>query len=436
MNQILSSLLEFLNTSPTCYHAADNLCRALTARGYTRLWEHEAWKLTPGGRYFVVRGDAALAAFRLPREKAVGFMAAAAHGDSPTFKVRQQAEEAPSGGLVRLSVEPYGGMISRSWLDRPLSVAGRAVVRTEDGLCTRLVNVERDLLVIPSVAIHLDREVNRGTALKANTDLLPLFGGQDAAGRFSALVAQAAGVPEEDVVATDLFLYPRTPAGLLGVGEELIGGPRLDDLQCAFGCFRGFLEAGESASVPLFCLFDHEEVGSGTRQGADSTFLQDVTGRICAAMGWDLPVMTANSFLVSADNAHARHPAHPEYADANEYPVVNGGVVVKYNANQKYTTDAVSGAVFLELCREAGVPVQRYSNRADLPGGSTLGNISTAHFSVPSVDIGLAQLAMHASYEVSGAADTEALVRAMTAYFGRSLRWKNGGTLTWEHGGI
>ena len=408
-------LLDFLNTSPTCYHAADNLARQLTAQGYTRLWEHEPWELTPGGRYFVLRGDAALAAFRLPRQEAVGFMAAAAHGDSPTFKIRQQSEAAPAGGLKRLSVEPYGGMISRSWLDRPLSVAGRVVIRTERGLATRLVNVERDLLVIPSVAIHLDREVNKGTALKANTDLLPILGTEKSKD-FTEIVAESLGIGAEKVVAT----------------EELVGGARLDDLQCAFGCFEGFLQAEESASVPLFCLFDHEEVGSGSRQGADSTFLQDVTGRICERMGWELPRLTANSFLVSADNAHALHPAHPEYADKNEYPVVNGGVVVKYNANQKYTTDAVSGAVFLEMCREAGVSVQRYSNRADLPGGSTLGNISTAHFSVPSVDIGLAQLAMHAAYEVSGAADTEALVRVMTYYFGRSLRVGAGGMLRWN----
>ena len=424
-------LLDFLNTSPTCYHAADNLARRLTEQGYPRLWEHEPWDLTPGGRYFVLRGDAALAAFRLPRQRAVGFMAAAAHGDSPTFKVRQQAEAAPAGGLKRISVEPYGGMISRSWLDRPLSVAGRVVVRTEDGLAVRLVNVDRDLLVIPSVAIHLDREVNKGTALKANTDLLPILGGEKSKD-FTEIVAASLGISAENVVATDLFLYPRTPASLLGAEEELVGGARLDDLQCAFGCFEGFLQAEESASVPLFCLFDHEEVGSGSRQGADSTFLQDVTGRICERMGWELPQLTANSFLVSADNAHALHPAHPEYADKNEYPVVNGGVVVKYNANQKYTTDAVSGAVFLEMCREAGVRVQRYSNRADLPGGSTLGNISTAHFSVPSVDIGLAQLAMHAAYEVSGAADTESLARIMTYYFGRSLHVGAGGVINWD----
>ena len=214
-------------------------------------------------------------------------------------------------------------------------------------------------------------------------------------------------------------------AALLGAAGEFIVSPRLDDLQCVFGCFRGFLAAKERGSMPVFCVFHNEEVGSGTRQGADSTFLTDVLSRVSGALGQtaeQYQMALANSFLVSADNAHAIHPAHPEYADKNEFPVLNGGVVVKYNASQHYTTDAESDAVFRQVCAGAGVPVQRYSNRADLPGGSTLGSISTSHLSVPSVDIGLPQLAMHACCETAGAADTESLVRAMTAYFASSFR--------------
>ena len=330
-----------------------------------------------------------------------------------------------AGGSVRLSVEPYGGMIMRSWMDRPLSVAGRVMVWEEGRLRSRLVNIDRDLLVIPSVAIHMDREVNKGTPLKANVDLLPLLGMAGEPWRFRRLVAESAGVPEDAILSTELFLYPRTPGTLTGLQEEFIAAPRLDDLQCVFGCFRGFLAAEDSASVPLLCVFNNEEVGSGTRQGADSTFLTDVLSRISGALGRSPEehlAALASSFLVSADNAHAVHPAHPEYADQNERPVLNGGVVIKRNANQRYTTDSLSGAVFQQICREAEVPVQRYSNRADLPGGSTLGNISSAHLSVPTVDIGLPQLAMHACYEVAGVRDTEALVKAMTAYFGRSFR--------------
>ena len=425
MEQENKRLLAFLDASPSCYHAAANTAKMLLKAGYTRLYEGEVWNLTEGGRYFTLRGDASVIAFRVPRRDFRGFMIAAGHSDSPTFKVREEAEVPSAGGCLRLSVEPYGGMIMRSWLDRPLSVAGRAVVREGGRLKTRLVNVDRDLLVIPSVAIHMDREVNKGTALKANVDMLPLFGMGKEPGAFRQLIAEEAGVTEEDLISTDLFLYPRQAAALTGAAEEFILSPRLDDLQCVFGCLEGFLAAKGSESVPVLAVFHNEEVGSGTRQGADSTFLTDVLRRIRAALGKteeEYRAAVANSFLVSADNAHAVHPNHPEYADGREFPVLNGGVVVKYNAAQRYTTDAVSDAVFRQVCREAGVPVQRYSNRADLPGGSTLGNISTAHLSVHSVDIGLPQLAMHSACEVAGAKDTAYLVRAMTGYFEKSFR--------------
>ena len=427
--EVTRRLLDFLDASPSCYHAVDNLTRRLEAEGYERLREVEPWTLRTGGKYYVVRGDSSLAAFRVPGGVPAGFMLAAAHSDSPTYKVREEAEVLSAGNCVRLAVEPYGGMIARSWLDRPLSVAGRLVVRREGGIATQLVNVDRDLLVIPSVAIHLDREVNQGTALKANTDLLPLLGCGTERGRFRSLLAEAAGVPEEDILSTELFLYPRAAAVLLGAEGEFVASPRLDDLQCVFGCLEGFLAAKEGGSVPVLCVFNNEEVGSGTRQGADSTFLTDVLERISTALGRDWRLMAVNSFLVSADNAHAVHPAHPELSDGAERPVLNGGVVLKYNAGQKYTTDAVSGAVFREVCRAADVPVQRYSNRADLPGGSTLGNISSAHLSIPSVDIGLPQLAMHAAYEVAGSRDTALLVRAMAEYFSRSFRYLPDGSM-------
>ena len=427
--EVTRRLLDFLDASPSCYHAVDNLARRLEAEGYERLREAELWTLCAGGKYYVVRGDSSLAAFRVPGGVPAGFMLAAAHSDSPTYKVREEAEVLSAGNCVRLAVEPYGGMIARSWLDRPLSVAGRLVVRREGGIATQLVNVDRDLLVIPSVAIHLDREVNQGTALKANTDLLPLLGCGTERGRFRSLLAEAAGVPEEDILSTELFLYPRAAAVLLGAEGEFVASPRLDDLQCVFGCLEGFLAAKEGGSVPALCVFNNEEVGSGTRQGADSTFLTDVLERISTALGRDWRLMAVNSFLVSADNAHAVHPAHPELSDGAERPVLNGGVVLKYNAGQKYTTDAVSGAVFREVCRAADVPVQRYSNRADLPGGSTLGNISSAHLSIPSVDIGLPQLAMHAAYEVAGSRDTALLVRAMAEYFSRSFRYLPDGSI-------
>lgn len=422
---MVQRLLDFLDASPSCYHAADQVTQALGGAGYIRLWESEAWALIPSGKYFVVRGDASVIAFRVPRKDWKGFMIAAGHSDSPTFKVREAAEIVSAGNCLRLSVEPYGGMIMRSWLDRPLTVAGRVMVRDGQRVASRLMYVDRDLLVIPSVAIHMDREVNKGTALKANVDLLPLFAQGKEPGAFRKLIAAEAGVPEADLLTTDLFLCLRDKAARAGADGAFIASPRLDDLQCVFACLQGFLAAEEGESMPVLAVFHNEEVGSGTRQGADSTFLADVLSRAARALGRegeDWLRTLACSFQVSADNAHAIHPAHPEYADGNEFPVLNGGVVVKYNAAQHYTTDAVSDALFRQVCQEAGVPVQRYSNRADLPGGSTLGNISTAHLSVHSVDVGLPQLAMHSAYEVAGVQDTDALIRAMAVYFGKSFR--------------
>ena len=429
----VQKLFRFLDESPTCYHAAANAKAALTAAGAVELRESEQWKLEKGTLYVVERGDSALMAFRVPEGPFHGFLMAAAHSDSPTFKVRETAEAASAGNTLRLSVEPYGGGVWRGWLDRPLSVAGRVVIRQGDRLVSRLVNIDRDLLVIPGVAIHMDRSVNKGAELNPAVDLLPLLGCGKEPGAFRKLIAEAAGVREEHLLSTELFLYPRTKAVQTGLNGEFIVSPRLDDLQCVFGCLEGFLAAKPGGSLPVLAVFNNEEVGSNTRQGADSTFLTDVLERIAHGCGLDSEAWkaaVANSFMVSADNAHAIHPAHPEYADKGEFPMLNGGIVIKYNANQRYTTDAVSGAVFQAICQEAGVPVQRYSNRADLPGGSTLGNISTAHLSVPTVDIGLPQLAMHSVCETAGAADTEYLVKAMTAYFSQDFHYDSDGGIT------
>lgn len=422
MERLNRELCAFLDASPTCYHAIAQAAETLCAQGYQRLLESDIWSLAEGGKYFVTRGDSALLAFRVPTRDFRGFMLSAAHSDSPSFKVRQSAESSAAGNCRKLNVEPYGGMIQRSWMDRPLSVAGRCLVRGEGRIESRLVNIDRDLLIIPSVAIHMDREVNRSGALNVATDLQPLFTQSET--KLNTLLARELQVDEQDILETELFLYPRVKATFLGAEQEFIASPRLDDLQCVFGCLQGFLRSKDSESIPAFCIFNNEEVGSSTRQGADSTFLTDMLHRIsslCGKTSEEHRVALAQSFLVSADNAHAVHPNHPEFSDKVEFPVLNGGVVVKYNANQRYTTDALSAAVFSEICREAGVPLQRYSNRPDLPGGSTLGCIAVTHLSIPSVDIGLAQLAMHASFEVAGAKDTEALVRAMTAYYSRSF---------------
>ena len=422
----MTDLLTFIAQSPSRYHAVANLCRELEAAGYVRLAEGKPWTLTPGQKYFVTRNGSALLAFRLPEEGFTGFMISASHSDAPTFRLKENPEMAGPDGYIRLNTEGYGGMLCAPWLDRPLTVAGRVLVQTADAIESRLVYLDRDLLLIPSVAIHMDREANSGKKYDLKTDMVPLMGIGEARGALRQLVAQAAGCAPEDILGHDLFLCLRQGGLTWGANNEFISSPRLDDLQCAYGCFRGFMDAESAspASIPVYALLDNEEVGSLTQQGADGTFLRDVLERICTQLGRDLTALCANSFMVSADNAHAVHPNHPELCDPTHRPVMNGGVVIKHGV--RYATDAVAQALFTALCRKAGVPVQHFANRSDLPGGSTLGNISNAHVSLPTVDIGLAQLAMHSCFETAGSRDGDYLAQAMTAFFSASLQGEDG----------
>ena len=334
---LTEQLFDFLAASPSCYHAVQALAERLERSGYAQLREQDAWTLTPGGKYFVTRNGSSLLSFRIPQSAPAGFLMAAAHTDSPTFKIKHNPEK-KSGPYVQLSTEKYGGMLMGTWFDRPLSVAGRIVTAKDGKLETKLVNVDRDLAVIPSVAIHMNRAANEGFKFMANIDTLPLYGMQESSGSFRSVVAKAAGVQEDEVLGEDLSLYVRTRGTCLGAKNEFILAPRLDDLGCVFGLLEGFLAAKASGSVPVFCAFDNEEVGSETKQGAASSLLSDTLRRIALALGLNEEGylrMLAQSFLVSADNAHGVHPNHPEYADMPNAPRLNGGVVIKYNANQR-----------------------------------------------------------------------------------------------------
>lgn len=420
MYEYAENLLDFIAASPSRYHVCANLKSRLTAAGYTPLPEQAAWDVRPGGRYVVTRNDSSLLAFRVPEGEIAGFMLAAAHSDSPTFQIKEHAEKVSARCTV-LDTEKYGGMLMNTWFDRPLSAAGRIVAERDGTLEARLVDIDRDLMIIPSLAIHMNRAANDGVKLQANVDTFPLLG--CGTPDFRAIVAEAAGMAPEQILGHDLTLYLRGRGTVLGATGELIAAPKLDDLACVFALTEGFLRAAPSRAVPLLAVFDNEEVGSETKQGAASNFLRDTLRRLTLALGLteaEFLRLTAGSFMVSADNAHAQHPNHPEFADGQNTPYLNGGVTVKFNANQRYTTDAVSAAAFRALCREAGAAVQEYANRSDLPGGSTLGSISNTRFAVPTVDIGLPQLAMHSAYETMGAQDLDDLVRVMTAYYGKT----------------
>ncbi|MBQ7065022.1 MAG: M18 family aminopeptidase [Firmicutes bacterium] len=429
-------MLDFIERSPSCYHVVANVKTMLKEAGYLELSEAEDWteclkEETGTRRFFVVRNDSSLIAVQMPGGKARGFHISAAHSDSPCYKIKEKPEITVEGAYTKLNVEGYGGMIRSTWLDRPLSVAGRIAVETPEGIRTQLVCVDRDLCVIPNLAIHMNRGMNEGFEYNQQVDMLPLFGdGEVEKGDLLKVVAEAAGLYEGEepcpdrILGHDLFLYTRQKGLMIGTKGEFVMSPRLDDLQCVFAEVKGLLAAEPGNFINVCVVFDNEEVGSGTRQGADSTFLEDVLQRICAVRGGDgltLEQRIPESFMISADNAHAVHPNHPEKADPTNRPYLNGGIVIKFHGSQKYTTDAVSAAQMKHICSRAGVPYQTYTNRSDVAGGSTLGHISTAHVSVATVDIGLPQLAMHSSVETAGTMDTEYAVRMFTEYFSEEL---------------
>ena len=416
MNHV-NGLFEFIKSSPSAYQAVDTVKKMLDADGYTELYECERWKLAVDGKYYVIRNGTSIIAFRTAKD-ARGFMIAASHSDAPAFRVKTTAESV--GAYTRLEVEKYGGMIYYTWLDRPLSVAGRVMVKTPDGMEARLVDLDTELLSIPSLAIHMNRGVNDGAKFNPAKDLLPLYTMNGAKGDLMADVAEKLGVSSESILSHDLFLYNRDEGKRFGKNGEFILCPRLDDLGCVYASTVAFLDAKSSRSVPVLAVFDNEEVGSETKQGAASTFLRDTLLRITGTDA-SLAVALENSFMVSADNAHAKHPASPEMSDPDNAPLLNGGVVIKYNASQRYATDGFSDALFRTVCERAGVKVQSYCNRADLPGGSTLGSISNTRVSVPTVDIGLPQLAMHSANETAGAEDVAMMVKALTEFYSTSL---------------
>ena len=421
MNDKIRAFQNFLDTSVSAYHATANLKMMLEEQGYQRLFEHESWDLQRGGKYYMVRGGTTLIAFRVPTGVPHGFMMSACHTDRPTFKLKENCEL--QGTYTRLATEGYGGMIISSWMDRPLSIAGRVMVDTGDGVDARLINIDQDLMMMPNVAIHMNRTVNDGYKWNLAVDTIPMVGGSDDGDKFWPLVEQAAG---GKILGHDMYLYVREKGSIWGLENEYISSAALDDLACAWLCTQGFLKAADTESIPVLCVFDNEEVGSSSLQGADSDLLGLLLKRICGSLNLPLENMLSQSFMLSADNAHAIHPNHPEFADPNNAPVVNKGVVLKFNANQRYTTDGVSAAIFRKLCGKANVPVQTYCNRADLPGGSTLGNISLTHVSVQSADIGLPQLAMHSCYETAGVQDAIWMEEVLTTFYGTSLEVTNG----------
>ena len=420
----VQELFDFIQQSPSCFHVIENVKKQLTEQGFEELCENKNWQIKEGGKYFVTRNLSSVIAFKVPTKNFKSFHIVASHSDSPTFKIKDHPEQVVKGKYVQLNTERYGGMIYSTWFDRPLSIAGRALVKTETGVATKLLNIDRDLLVIPNLAVHMDRTVNDGMKYNPQVNLLPLYGDAASKDTFNKLVAEACGTAEENIISTDLFLYNRTAPTVWGAHNEYMSCAKLDDLECAFSSLKAFLKGENSQSVSVCAIFDNEEVGSSTKQGANSTFMYDILHRINENLGRteeQYHTAVASSFMLSAENEHALHPNHPAISDPTNPVYLNEGIVIKHNANQKYTTDAVSSAIFQKMCEEKNVPYQHFVNRSDVAGGSTLGNIANTHVSLNTVDIGMAQLAMHSSYETAGVLDLDYMIAGMEAFYNSAV---------------
>ena len=420
----VKQLFKFIENSPSCFHAIKTITEELKNEGFVEIKEKDTWQIEKGKKYYVTRNLSSVIAFKIPQNDFKSFNIVASHSDSPTFKIKANAEIEVKNKYVKLNTEKYGGMICSTWFDRPLSIAGRILVKENNAVKTHLVNIDKDLVIIPNLAIHMNREVNDGYTYNAQIDMLPLYGDNSSKGSLMKTIAKEVNVEEESILGTDLFLYNRMNGTKIGSNEEYISSPRLDDLECAFTSLSAFLSENTSNSASVYCVFDNEEVGSGTKQGADSTFLYDVLRRINISLGKteeDYYRLISSSFMVSADNAHALHPNYTDKSDLTNKVYMNDGIVIKYNANQKYTTDAVSASIFKTICDSVDVPYQTFTNRSDILGGSTLGNISNAHVSLNTIDIGLAQLAMHSTYETAGAKDVTYMIDAIKAFYNTSI---------------
>jgi aspartyl aminopeptidase len=418
-------LIQFIESAPTAFHAVDAISSKLDTSDFQKISEAHRPVLLPGGKYYWTRNGSSIIAFKLPQSAPQGLLIVASHSDSPSFKIKYNAETVGAGGTLKLNAERYGGAILSSWFDRPLSIAGRAVIRTEHGIATKTVTIDKDLAIIPNVAIHQNRTVNDGYKFNPAVDTVPLIGMAESQGKLNELIASEAGCSTEDLLGSDLYLYNRTPGTIFGVNDEFFASPRIDNLQCAFASLEAFLSVEPNEHIQMLAVFDNEETGSSSRQGAASTFLTDTVDLICEELGLSIAEqhrLLPSSMMVSADNGHAIHPNHPELSDQMNAPRMNRGVVIKYNANQKYTTDAVSAAMFREICEKVGVPTQVFANRSDMAGGSTLGNISNTKLALNTVDIGLAQLAMHSCYETAGTDDTLSMICALKAFYSVSLK--------------
>lgn len=421
-------LIDFLYDSPTAFHAVDNVKKSLEENGFNEVREEEKWNLEKGGKYYTTKNGSALVAFTVGKGEVEeeGFKIVGAHTDSPTFRIKPNCEIIGENNYIKLNTEVYGGLIRSTWMDRPLAIAGRVVLKGENPLYPRiqLVNINRPILIIPSLAIHMNREVNAGVELNPQKDTLPLLAMvTEHLEKENVLIntlAKEMNVSKDEIIDFDLFLYEFEKGSIVGLNNEFISASRLDDLQMVHAGIEALIKAPITSGVNVMVCFDNEEVGSSTKQGADSDMLANILERIVLCLGKGREEFfraLGKSFIISADNAHAVHPNSPEKADPTNRPIINKGPVIKINANCAYTSDADSSSVYEVICKEAGVPVQKFVNRSDARGGSTIGPISSTHLNIRSVDIGNPTLAMHSIRELAGVEDHTYVTKSLVKFF-------------------
>ena len=418
-------LFKFINDTPNAFFCTKNIKRILKENGFKELFEGNVWNnLNKDGKYFVSRNDSSIIAFKLTNNPVLSFNITASHTDSPAFNVKTNPEMFENGYL-KLNTESYGGMINYSWLDRPLSIAGRVITKKGNDYKKQIINIEKDLLVIPSQAIHINRDVNIKNELNHQIDMLPIISlskEKNINNLISDFLIQK-GESFDKICDYDLYLYNRDNAKYIGINEDFILSPRLDDLGSLFPALNGFIDSYNNDSINLFCAFNNEEIGSLTSQGADSTFLIDILSRIANALNIDLLTTLSNSFVVSADNAHATHPNAASKSDPTNKVKLNEGIVIKHHTN--YTTDSITSSLFKGICDNVNVPYQDFACKSDMRCGSTLGGISQSHVSIDSIDIGIPQLAMHSSNELIGSKDVLYMYKALLEFYNSSFIKEN-----------
>lgn len=421
---IVKEMLDYIDASPTAYHAAENTKEILKKEGFVEIFKEDKWDLEEGGKYYLINEDAAIIAFRLGSlGEDLKFQLVGSHGDAPGFRIKPESEISVNKDYIKLNTEVYGAPIYSTWYDRPLSLAGRVILEKEGKLVPRLLNIDKDLLVIQNLSFHMNRGINDGYKYNPQKDTLPILGmineELEEGNVLLRLIAEELGVDRESILDFDLYLYPREKAGTVGINEEFVSAARLDNLSMAYTSLRALIDAKDSSATNIVVIYDHEEIGSRSRSGAASPFLQDTIVRIAAQAEGEEAYFRAlsKSFMISADLAHALHPNYQDAADPTNAPIVNKGPVIKAAANRSYSTDGYSSAKFRQICKKAGVPVQNFTNRSDKRGGSTIGAITLGLLDISMVDVGNPCLGMHSVRELVGTKDQEYIYKAFLTFF-------------------